>query len=184
MKTDFDILIVGGGLVGASLACALCDSRLTVGMIEAATPPLSEQPSFDDRTLALAYGSRRIFDGLGVWSSIAQRGAAPIKRIHISDRGRFGATRLRARDAGIDALGYGVSAPVLGTSLYRAILGRANLEVISSANVRSVEVGDETGPPRKNCARVWLLPQTARIPRFAKLPVLRRAASTMVRPRS
>jgi 2-octaprenyl-6-methoxyphenol hydroxylase len=150
MKTDFDILIVGGGLVGASLACALSDSRLTVGMIEAATPPLSEQPSFDDRTLALAYGSRRIFDGLGVWSAIARRGAAPIKRIHISDRGRFGATRLQARDAGIDALGYVVSAPVLGTSLYQAIGGRSNLQVISPANVRSVEVGDETARVRVN----------------------------------
>ena len=148
MKTDFDILIVGGGLVGASLACALRESRLIVGMIEAATPPLSEQPSFDDRTLALAYGSRRIFDGLGVWSSIAQRGASPIKRIHISDRGRFGATRLQARDAGIDALGYVVSAPVLGASLYQAIVGRSNLRIISPANVQSVEVGDEAARVR------------------------------------
>jgi len=143
MIDDFDILIVGGGLVGASLACALRESSLTVGMIEAATPPLSEKPGFDDRTLALAYGSRRIFEGLGVWGSIAERGAAPIKRIHISDRGRFGATRLDASDAGLEALGYVVSAPVLGTSLYQAISDRANLHILSPASVQSVEVAQD-----------------------------------------
>lgn len=146
---DYDILIVGGGLVGASLACALRDSRLTVGMIEAATPPLSEQPGFDDRTLAIAYGSRRIFEGLGVWGAISERGAAPIERIHISDRGRFGFTRLRARDAGIEALGYVVSAPVLGTALYQAIAGRSNVQVLSPATVQSVDVGAEAA-----CVRV------------------------------
>ena len=143
MKTDFDILIVGGGLVGASLACALRESGLSIGMIEAMTPALSEKPGFDDRTLALAYGSRRIFEGLGVWNAIADRGAAPIKRIHISDRGRFGATRLHARDVGLDALGYVVSAPVLGTSLYHAIAGRSNIHVLSPATVLSVEIGDD-----------------------------------------
>jgi 2-octaprenyl-6-methoxyphenol hydroxylase len=140
METDFDILIVGGGLVGASLACALRESGLRVGMIEAARLPLSDRPRFDDRTLALAYGSRRIFEGLGVWRAIADRGAAPIRRIHISDRGRFGFARLHATDLGLEALGYVVSAPVLGKSLYEAIEGRPDIRVIAPAAVQSVEI--------------------------------------------
>lgn len=148
MKTDFDILIVGGGLVGASLACALRESGLRVGMIEAAKLALADRPGFDDRTLALAYGSRRIFEGLGVWGAIAKRGAAPIKRIHISDRGRFGFTRLHAADLDLEALGYVVSAPVLGKSLYEAIEGRPDIQVIAPAAVQSVDVRDNTAHVR------------------------------------
>lgn len=148
MNSYFDILIVGGGLVGVSLACALRGSPLTVGMIEAAVPALSDQPGYDDRTLALAYGSRRIFQGMGLWAAIAGRGAAPIKRIHISDRGRFGFARLRAQDAGLEALGYVVSAPVLGRSLYEAIEGQSNIVFMSPAAVQSVAIEDEAARVR------------------------------------
>lgn len=154
MQTDFDILIVGGGLVGASLACALHESSLMVGMIEAATPALADTPGFGDRTLALAYGARRIFEGMGVWRAIESRGAAPIKRIHISDRGRFGFTRLRAEDLGLPALGYVVSAPVLGKSLYEALKGRADIYVLAPAAVRSVAVEDDVAHVRVSAGDV------------------------------
>lgn len=148
MQTDFDILIVGGGLVGASLASALRESSLVVGMIEAASPALADTPGFDDRTLALAYGSRRIFEGMGVWRAIESRGAAPIKRIHISDRGRFGFTRLCSEDLGLPALGYVASAPVLGKSLYEALGDRANIHVFAPAAVQSVAVEEDVARVR------------------------------------
>ncbi|MBI3900462.1 MAG: 2-octaprenyl-6-methoxyphenyl hydroxylase [Gammaproteobacteria bacterium] len=138
MQTDFDILIVGGGMVGASLAGALRDSRLRVGIVEAALPPATDTPGYDDRTVALAYGSRRIFEAMGVWSAIEQRGAAPIERIHISDRGRFGFTRLSAAEAGVPALGYVVANWVIGRSLYDAIAGHTGIEFLCPAIVQSV----------------------------------------------
>ena len=144
MKTDFDILIAGGGLVGASLACALRGSGLRVCMVEATAPPLADRPGYDDRTFALAYGSRRIFEGMELWDGIARRSdAAPIKRIHISDRGRFGFTRLRAEDASLDALGYVVSAPVLGAALYRALADERDIALLTPATVQSVAFDEE-----------------------------------------
>ena len=60
-QIDFDILIVGGGMVGASLALALKNTSLNIAIIEAIAPNSAQQPSYDDRGIALAYGSQRIF---------------------------------------------------------------------------------------------------------------------------
>ena len=65
MEKQFDIVIVGGGLVGASLACALGNSALKVGVVESIPPGDPGQPSYDDRTIALAFSSRKIFETIG-----------------------------------------------------------------------------------------------------------------------
>src|SRR5262245_58947191 len=103
---EFDVLIAGGGMVGASLALALAPLGLRVGLIEVSVPGSGEtHASFDERTTALSNGSRRTYQALGVWPLI-EREVTPIKRIHVSDRGRFGFARLDAQDEGLDALGY------------------------------------------------------------------------------
>ncbi len=119
--SHYDIVIVGGGLVGMSLACALKGSHLQVALVERAAPPPAWRPHYDDRTLALAYGSRRILEGMGLWAGLAAQGATPIRAIHVSERGRFGKTRLSARAAGLEALGYVVEMPALGDALHRSL---------------------------------------------------------------
>src|SRR5688500_8117926 len=94
-----DVVIVGGGMVGASLALALSDTGLQVVLIEGITPGTGAQPSFDDRTTALGNASRRIFESLGVWNAIAPEASA-IRTIHVSDAGRFGFARLNATEQG------------------------------------------------------------------------------------
>ena len=76
---DYAIAIVGGGLVGASLALALGSLNLRTVVIEAVARSAPEQPSFDERTTALANGSVRMFQTLGVWSGM-DREATPIRR--------------------------------------------------------------------------------------------------------
>lgn len=108
-----DIAIVGGGLVGASLACALAPLAARQGwqvaIIEAMPLPMpgehSYQPSFDERSSAIALGSRRHFEQIGVWDAMAPH-ATPIRHIHISERGRLGVTHMQAQDLNVDALGY------------------------------------------------------------------------------
>src|SRR5689334_6480459 len=103
--SDFDVAIVGGGMVGASLAVALAQAHLKVALIEAVSPGSQSQPSFDDRTTALGNSSRRIFTALGAWPRI-ERESGIIRAIHVSDAGRFGFARLHAREQGVEAFGF------------------------------------------------------------------------------
>jgi 2-octaprenyl-6-methoxyphenol hydroxylase len=114
---SFDLAIVGGGLVGASLALALRELPLRVLLVERFAPESGAQPSFDERTTALGNGSRRIFETLGVWQDMV-RDAAPIRAIHVSDAGRFGFARLNAADQGVEAFGYVVPNRVIGAALW------------------------------------------------------------------
>ncbi|MCW5587676.1 MAG: 2-octaprenyl-6-methoxyphenyl hydroxylase, partial [Chromatiales bacterium] len=138
----YDLIIVGGGMVGASLAIALAGRGLRMALIEAYPPGVDGQPSYDDRAIALAYGSSRIFDAMGVWP--AMRGSAePIHDIHVSDRGHFGFTRLAAEDEGVPALGYVITARELGRVLLEQLPQVGSLDVIAPARLLGfVDAGD------------------------------------------
>ena len=127
---DFDLIIVGGGMVGASLACALGNSQLKIAVIEATPIESNHQPSFDARTLALAYGSRRIFDSLGLWNAIVERGVTPIRRIHVSDRGHAGSSHLDCHSEGVEALGYVAEMRLLGQVLHDSMRTFGNVQFI------------------------------------------------------
>lgn len=143
MNTDYDILIIGGGLVGASLGCALGQSGLRVAIIEAVPLSSAAQPSYDDRAVALAFGSRRIFEGLGIWEAVTRLAAYPIEHIHISDRGRFGFTRLHAAEAGLPALGYVVPTRVLGNALYVGLEKFSNVRLLCPARLERIDTTDD-----------------------------------------
>lgn len=111
-----DVLIVGGGLVGASLACALDGSGLDVALVESETPSAPIIPDRDARSLGLAAASLNALAALGVLRHLSIQ-PAPIRRIHVSRRGDFGTVLLRAHEYGRDAFGGVVAAPALGAAL-------------------------------------------------------------------
>lgn len=127
-----DVAIVGGGMVGASLAVALRDSPLRVALIEGFAPDAAAQPSFDDRTTAIGNGSRAVFEGLGVWPQMAGEGAA-IRTIHVSDAGRFGFARLSAAELGLEAFGYVLPNRAIGRALWAALGSAPRLTAIVPA---------------------------------------------------
>ncbi|MET0001648.1 MAG: FAD-dependent oxidoreductase, partial [Candidatus Thiodiazotropha lotti] len=136
-----DILIVGGGMVGASLAHALSGHGYNIGVIEAWPLSSSSQPSYDDRVIALSWGSRLILQAMGVWQGI-ETVAQPILDIHISDRGHFGFTRLNHREEGVDALGYVVTARSLGIALLSELDQRQDVQLVCPAQLKSFAVSD------------------------------------------
>lgn len=123
---DFDVLIIGAGLVGTSLVCALekvvAHQGLRLALVE--THDLSEPrdvpPSFDARASALSWGTCCIYDQLGLWPALADQAEA-ITDVHVSDKGSFGVSRLQASDEGIPALGYVVKNHVLGDVLLKRL---------------------------------------------------------------
>ncbi len=120
MPTECEVLIVGGGLVGSTLAHALAQIPVSTVLVEEHDPGHLKEPGFDDRSTALASGSQRILHGLGVWDEVAGE-AEPIRTIHISERGRFGATRIHATQEGVPALGYTVENRVLTGTVWPKI---------------------------------------------------------------
>lgn len=102
--TDFDITIVGGGLVGTTLAIKLKNSGFNIALVEAFEPPQHQQAAEDMRSIALNYHSREIFKGLNIWPEMESY-ATPIKKIHISEKGSFGHTLLDAEQAEVESFG-------------------------------------------------------------------------------
>jgi 2-octaprenyl-6-methoxyphenol hydroxylase len=132
--TPYDVAIVGGGLIGGSLACALRRSGLKVALIEAAAPEAEAHPSYDERAIALSWGSRVILEAMGLWGAMGPD-AAPIERIHISDRGRFGFSRLDRSELGVPALGYVAAARAMGAAIREGLKAPGAPDLLCPARV-------------------------------------------------
>lgn len=140
--TEVDVAIIGGGMVGASLALALKDTGIRTLLVEGTAPDAKQQPSFDDRTTALGNASRRVFQALGAWEALA-REAAAITSIHVSDAGRFGFARLKAAEQGIDAFGYVITNRIIGAALWERMRGSETLQLRVPARPEQVEITPE-----------------------------------------
>lgn len=135
---DFDIVIAGGGMVGASLAVALAGQPLRIALVEALPFGAPSQPSFDARTVALSRSSFRILSTLGIWPDI-ETAAATIRRIHVSEHGRFGTALIDAAQQGVPALGYVLDNRELGAALWARLSTQDNCRVYAPARATGVE---------------------------------------------
>lgn len=138
---DCEVLVAGGGMVGASVALALARAGVRTLVVEAVAPEAAEQPSYDGRGLALSLCSRRILEGVGVWPHLAPA-ATPIERIHVSELGGWAFTRLAAADSGLAAFGYIALARELGRALVAARQGLERLDWRAPARVARVSAGE------------------------------------------
>jgi 2-polyprenyl-6-methoxyphenol 4-hydroxylase len=148
--SDYDVIIAGGGMVGISFALAL--DRLSNGTLRILvaesfaipTAPTSAaptyRPSFDARATALSYGSRCIFDNLGIWPLLAAHTTA-INDIHVSERDHFGSVILNAAQRGWPALGYVVENAWLGNVLLSVLKQRPAITLLTAAKVVDCQPG-------------------------------------------
>ena len=130
---DVDVLILGAGPVGMTLALALADSGLRIRLLD--RRPRGAWAD-DPRGLALSHGCRQLLERLDAWNAAA---GTPIKMIHVSQRGGFGRTMIDADDYATPALGY--------VMRYRDLAARLDARIpaeywIEPGNVTSVGIND------------------------------------------
>lgn len=133
---NYDLVIVGGGMVGAALALALQNSALRIALIDAS--PLDS--SDDHRLIALNDTSCCFFKNLGIWDALSSNAAA-IKQIHVSHQGRFGVTRIAAHEIHLDALGHVVPARYINKALYAAL---QHIDLIRPARLQTLTQDEES----------------------------------------
>ena len=121
MKQDYDILIVGAGIVGTSLALALSNLPLRIALIEQSSFKIFDTGLPESKPIALNLASLRIFQALNIWSDLEVY-ATPIKSVSISKQGCFTQSKINAKDLGVSQLGSIIPAAYLGQQLTKALL--------------------------------------------------------------
>lgn len=147
-----DVVIAGGGPVGATLALALRGGGRATVLVEPQARPVGPL-----RPVALSHGSRLVLERVGAFERID---STPIRAIHVSQAGGFGRTAIRCEDHGLPALGYvadvsGIAAALLDAAAPERIAGRVTGWRIDGDRVRvALEAGGET---RAIAARLLVL---------------------------
>lgn len=138
MEEQYDVVIVGAGLAGSSLAGALAavsDKRIAV--LELSLPEAIVSPSAQSRPICLNYGSQQALATLGWWTGL-QSHAAPIQSVQVSQQGRMGVVNFVAEELGVPALGYVIPYDYLHQQLYQVTAGSAQVDFIQVSGIESI----------------------------------------------
>lgn len=147
-KKSYDLVVVGGGMVGASFCCALEEAMgenpLSILVIEAIllNAYSSKQSSLDARSTALSFGSRKFFEDINLWQTLGDAVSA-IHEIQVSDRGRLGSVEINRNDQNVEALGYVVENKKLGQVLSTRLNKSEKIEFLCPALLSSVKATEK-----------------------------------------
>ncbi|WP_411726902.1 FAD-dependent monooxygenase [Methyloglobulus sp.] len=145
MNQSFDVIIVGGGMVGAAVACSLGGSPLQVAVVENAPPhPFSSDQPHDLRVSALSIASKKILETVGAWQGIESRRACPFRRMRVWET--TGDTEFCSDDINYPQLGYIVENRVIQLALLDRLADFDNITLISPVVINKIQysVGNPT----------------------------------------
>lgn len=142
MKQQFDVVIVGGGMVGAAVACCLGDSELKVAVIESQVPEsfAPEQPH-DLRVSALSIASKKILEAVGAWQGIENRRCCPFKRMRVWETA--GDTTFNSDDIRYPELGYIVENRITQLALLERLPAFSNVQLMMPATITKISYDGE-----------------------------------------
>ncbi|MGX5203473.1 2-octaprenyl-6-methoxyphenyl hydroxylase [Aliikangiella sp. IMCC44632] len=137
---QFDVSIIGAGVVGLTAAISFAQLGLSVAVVEQHSSQHPHSNSLDQRAIALSASSIKILQSLELWQPIeAAQIATPIQNIHVSDQGQFGFTRINANEHKVAALGQVVTLETLIPVLWRQLSQYANISVFCPAKLSQIE---------------------------------------------
>jgi len=141
MKTRYDVLIVGGGMVGSALACALGDSGLSVAVLERHLPAGFDPSQLHDlRVSALSIASERFLRNIGAWEGIESRRSCPYRRMKVWEKSATSAaTEFDASAIGYDHLGHIVENRLIQLALLERLQAFDNIDLISPAPTQQID---------------------------------------------
>ncbi len=146
-SSDFDLLIAGGGMVGAALACALGEQNMRVAVVEAQQIPLrmppGEESDFEPRVSALTQASRNFLDNIGAWSFISQYRHCPFERMCVWDAEGTGQIAFDAGDIGQMSLGYIIENSLISAGLYQRLAELDHVEIIAPASIAGLSINKD-----------------------------------------
>jgi 2-octaprenyl-6-methoxyphenol hydroxylase len=135
---EADILVIGGGLVGLTLATAFGRAGLSVLVVDRETPVKAAADTFDGRGSAIAWGSSQVLRGIGVWSGLEAHAEA-IREIRVSDGASLLFLHYDHRELGSQPLGYIVENRFIRRALYTAIAKTPAVTLLAPDNVTTLE---------------------------------------------
>lgn len=143
------VLVVGGGMVGLSLALMLAKQGIAIRLLEAYRYPADMsadaalyQTSFDSRNTALSRRTVQLYTELGIWDKLQQY-ATPILQVNISEQGSFGKARLKATEENIESFGQVIENAWLGRVLLAAVRAQPLIELIDGVQVTSLKQDEQ-----------------------------------------
>ncbi|MDH5407500.1 MAG: UbiH/UbiF/VisC/COQ6 family ubiquinone biosynthesis hydroxylase [Gammaproteobacteria bacterium] len=147
MSTDtheVDVVIVGGGMVGASMACALATMNIRAVLLEA-NDINTELPAegFEMRVSAITRASQKLFEMIDVWPAIVKQRISPFRDMHVWDASGDGVIHFDSADIGEACLGHIIENKVIVSALYERLRAFENIEVITNNSVMSINIGAE-----------------------------------------
>jgi len=141
MNKSYDVIIVGGGMVGATLGCALGNGPLRVAVLETRPPrPFAPTDPLDLRVAAISLASKRIIAGVGAWSGVAARRFCPYARLRVWEDEDRGVTEFHSAAIGEPALGYFLENRVLQLALWERLQESENVDLLCPAQTRRLSL--------------------------------------------
>ena len=139
---DFDIVIVGAGLVGASFAMGLRGAGLKLALVEAQAPVPAAADSWDSRIYAISPGSAAFLDGLGVWKRLARERINAVQEMQVRGDRADALLQFSAYESGVSELAWIVESRLLQSALWQALEHQHNLELICPDRCEALQLGD------------------------------------------
>ncbi len=141
MKSSYDIVIIGGGMVGAALAGALGNSSLKVAVLDRA-PPAALDKDYDQRVSAITLASQTFFENVGAWAGMVRRRISPVREMQVWSEGGSGSIHFNAAEIGEPCLAWIIENRVIQTALIERLHQFTNVHYLCPVEVADITLAD------------------------------------------